>query len=233
MREREGLAFQAPEFPEWEVPPPLTEEPREVQTAPSPGPGGRRAVPPPRTPKAPGPGAHSQLLQARVELHVHGVERVQAAPVLYVSMEEKRGQVSGGATERRWLESQRNLGANPIWVLHRLGHTCQAVFNPKMPQEARQSPCPYTLLGSDFPISGPEVQGGDSSPRDTQAREVAATFPRRRLPAPPPVALPSAATCSQSQEGCGQWPGRGKRFRAAVTRYAEGPRRRTFSRGPC
>lgn len=91
MREREGLAFQAPEFPEWEVPPPLTEEPREVQTAPSPGPGGRRAVPPPRTPEAPGPGAHSQLLQARVELHVHGVERVQAAPVLYVSMGGKAG----------------------------------------------------------------------------------------------------------------------------------------------
>lgn len=43
---------------------------------------------------------HSQFLEAGVELHVHGVERVQTAPVLYVSAGERKGrvQVSRGAT---------------------------------------------------------------------------------------------------------------------------------------
>lgn len=38
---------------------------------------------------------HSQLLEAGVELHVHGVERVQTAPVLYVSAGEGETQGSG------------------------------------------------------------------------------------------------------------------------------------------
>lgn len=137
MWEREGPAFQAPEFSEWAVPPPLTEEPPEVQTGALPYPYLAQEAdgqpPSPLPPHIPGPGAHSQLLQARVELHVHGVERVQAAPVLYVSGEEKQGQVSRGATDRHWLEARETWvqipsgsltgGATParqlsgVWIL--------------------------------------------------------------------------------------------------------------------
>lgn len=38
---------------------------------------------------------HSQFLEASVQLHVHGVERVQAAPVLYVSAGGEGTQGSG------------------------------------------------------------------------------------------------------------------------------------------
>lgn len=50
---------------------------------------------------------HSQFLEASVQLHVHGVERVQAAPVLYVSAggREHRARVSCGA--RKALDPPR------------------------------------------------------------------------------------------------------------------------------
>lgn len=48
---------------------------------------------------------HSQLLEAGVELHVHSVERVQTAPVLYVSAEGRKGRFRSeeGPQERHWL----------------------------------------------------------------------------------------------------------------------------------
>lgn len=53
---------------------------------------------------------HSQLLDAGVELHVHGIERVQPTPVLYVSAEEEKlgsaeGQGSGKGTGCRARET--------------------------------------------------------------------------------------------------------------------------------
>lgn len=48
----------------------------------------------PLPPPPPGAGA-SQLLEASIELHVHSVERVQTAPVLYVSAVREERQGSG------------------------------------------------------------------------------------------------------------------------------------------
>lgn len=59
----------------------------------------------PHPPAAGGPSqglVHSQLLQASVELHVHGVQRMETSPVLYVSAGERkdRVQVGWGPQER-------------------------------------------------------------------------------------------------------------------------------------
>lgn len=58
---------------------------------------------------------HSQLLEASIELHVHSVERVQTAPVLYVSAGREERQGSGQQKDHRKDAgfSARDLGLNP------------------------------------------------------------------------------------------------------------------------
>lgn len=66
---------------------------------------------------------HSQLLEASVELHVHGIERVQAAPVLYVSAGREERQGSGQRRDHRKDAgfSARDLGLNPGAATRELG----------------------------------------------------------------------------------------------------------------
>lgn len=58
---------------------------------------------------------HSQLLEASIELHVHSVERVQTAPVLYVSAGREERQGSGQQRDHQKDAgfSARDLGLNP------------------------------------------------------------------------------------------------------------------------
>lgn len=86
---------------------------------------------------------HSQLLEAGVELHVHGVERVQTSPVLYVSVREDE------KTGFRSAEVHRKPGFKS-WIIH-VGARSSVTW-PSVP-EARFPPprwglCNTHLMGS-------------------------------------------------------------------------------------
>lgn len=152
MQEQEGLAFQAPQFPERAVPPPLTEEPLEVQTVPSPGPEADGQSPPTPSPEAPGRARTHSFCRPVYSSMSTALRVCRPRQFSMCLWEEKRGQVSGGATERRWLESQRNLGAVPMWVRHLPGRF-QSQDAPGGQAESMPTHPPWIRLSHRWPQS--------------------------------------------------------------------------------